>query len=72
MAYPGALFAAAHIPHLILVPLTFLWGIVSTRLFEARPSVPMLYVLTPVAPNGQFGVCPGNWAALYHLLTRAT
>jgi hypothetical protein len=75
----GALFAATHIPNPILVPATFLWGTVSTRLFEARPSVPvlgvtqallsaMLYVLTPVALNGQFRVGPGYWAALDHLL----
>jgi hypothetical protein len=82
----GALFAAAHIPNPILVPATFLWGTVSTRLFEARPSVPvlgvtqallsaMLYVLTPVALNGQFRVGPGYWAALgdnvAHALLRA-
>jgi hypothetical protein len=72
----GAMFAAAHLPNPILVPATFLWGTVSTRLFEARPSVPvlgvtqallsaMLYVVTPVALNGQFRVGPGYWAALH-------
>jgi len=72
----GAMFAAAHIPNPILVPATFLWGTVSTRLFEARPSVPvlgvtqallsaMLYVVTPVALNGQFRVGPGYWAVLH-------
>jgi hypothetical protein len=72
----GALFAAAHIPNPILVPATFLWGTVSTRMFEARPSVPvlgvtqailsaMLYVATPVALNGQFRVGPGYWALLH-------
>lgn len=39
----GAMFAAAHMPNPILVPATFLWGTVSTRLFEARPSVPVLW-----------------------------
>jgi hypothetical protein len=82
----GAMFAAAHIPNPILVPATFLWGTVSTRLFEARPSVPvlgvtqallsaMLYVLTPVALNGQFRVGPAYWAAfrdnVAHALVRA-
>jgi hypothetical protein len=72
----GAMFAAAHIPNPILVPATFLWGTVSTRLFERRPSVPvlgvtqallsaMLYVITPVALNGQFRVGPGYWAELH-------
>lgn len=72
----GAMFAAAHMPNPILVPATFLWGTVSTRLFEARPSVPvlgftqallsaMLYVITPVALNGQFRVGPGYWAVLH-------
>jgi hypothetical protein len=72
----GVLFAAAHIPNPILVPATFLWGTVSTRMFEARPSVPvlgvtqailsaMLYVATPVALNGQFRVGPGYWAGLH-------
>ncbi len=72
----GVLFAAAHIPNPILVPATFLWGTVSTRMFEARPSVPvlgvtqallsaMLYVVTPVALNGQFLVGPGYWASLH-------
>jgi hypothetical protein len=72
----GAMFAAAHLPNPILVPATFLWGTVSTRLFEARPSVPvlgvtqallsaMLYVITPVALNGQFRVGPGYWAILH-------
>jgi hypothetical protein len=72
----GALFAATHIPNPILVPATFLWGTVSTRLFEKRPSVPvlgvtqallsaMLYVVTPVALNGQFRVGPGYWALLH-------
>ena len=72
----GAMFPAAHVPNPILVPATFLWGTVSTRLFEARPSVPvlgvtqallsaMLYVLTPVALNGQFRVGPGYWAAVH-------
>lgn len=72
----GAMFAAAHVPNPILVPATFLWGTVSTRLFEARPSVPVLgvtqallsatlYVLTPVALNGQFRVGPGYWAILH-------
>jgi len=36
----GAMFAAAHIPNPILVPATFLWGTVSTRMFEARPAFP--------------------------------
>jgi hypothetical protein len=74
----GVMFAAAHLPNPILVPATFLWGTVSTRMFEARPSVPvlgvtqallsaMLYVVTPVALNGQFRVGPGYWAALHHL-----
>jgi hypothetical protein len=69
----GAMFAAAHVPNPILVPATFLWGTVSTRLFEARPSVPvlgvtqallsaMLYVITPAALNGQFRVGPGYWS----------
>jgi len=72
----GAMFAAAHIPNPILVPATFLWGTVSTRLFEARPSVPvlgvtqallsaMLYVVTPVALNGQFRVGPEYWALVH-------
>jgi hypothetical protein len=75
----GALFAAAHIPNPILVPATFLWGTVSTRMFEARPSVPvlgvtqallsaMLYVVTPVALNGQFRVGPGYWAAVHRII----
>jgi hypothetical protein len=80
----GALFAAAHIPNPILVPATFVWGTLSTRLFEVRPSVPvlgvtqallsaMLYVLTPVALNGQFRVGPGYWAGenVAHALVRA-
>ena len=69
----GVMFAAAHLPNPILVPATFLWGTVSTRIFEKRPSVPvlgvtqallsaMLYVITPVALNGQFRVGPGYWA----------
>ena len=77
----GAMFAAAHIPNPILVPATFLWGTASTRLFEARPSVPvlgvtqallsaMLYVITPVALNGQFRVGPGYWAALHLNIAR--
>lgn len=72
----GAMFAAAHLPNPILVPATFLWGTVSTRLFEARPCVPvlgltqallsaMLYVVTPVALNGQFRVGPAYWAFHY-------
>lgn len=72
----GAMFAAAHLPNPILVPATFLWGTVSTRMFESRPSVPvlgvtqallsaMLYVITPVALNGQFRVGPGYFAALH-------
>jgi hypothetical protein len=75
----GALFAATHIPNPILVPATFLWGTVSTRLFESRPSVPvlgvtqallsaMLYVVTPVALNGGFRVGPAYWATLHRLL----
>jgi hypothetical protein len=75
----GALFAATHIPNPILVPATFLWGTISTRLFEERPSIPvlgvtqaalsaMLYVVTPVALNGQFRVGPGYWAAIHHWL----
>ena len=74
----GAMFAATHIPNPILVPATFLWGTVSTRMFESCPSVPVLgvtqallsailYVLTPVALNGQFRVGPGYWAALHRL-----
>jgi hypothetical protein len=75
----GAMFAAAHIPNPVLVPATFLWGTVSTRLFEARPSVPvlgitqallsaMLYIVTPVALNGRFRVGPGYWAMLHRVL----
>ncbi len=75
----GAMFAAAHVPNPILVPATFLWGTISTRMFEARPSVPvlgvtqallsaMLYVVTPVALNGQFRVGPGYWAVVHRLL----
>jgi hypothetical protein len=74
----GAMFALAHLPNPILVPATFLWGTISTRMFESRPSVPvlgvtqavlsaMLYVITPVALNGQFRVGPGYWAALHRL-----
>jgi hypothetical protein len=72
----GVMFALAHIPNPILVPATFLWGTVSTRLFESRPSVPvlgvtqallsaMLFLITPVALNGQFRVGPGYWATLH-------
>ena len=68
----GALFAALHIPNPILVPATFLWGTVSTRMFESRPSIPalplwqallsiLLYWLTPVELNHQFRVGPGYW-----------
>ena len=77
----GAMFAAAHIPNPILVPATFLWGTVSTRLFEARPSVPvlgvtqallsaMLYVLTPVALERPVSGGPGYWAALHDVTSR--
>jgi hypothetical protein len=77
----GALFAATHLPNPILVPATFLWGTVSTRMFEARPSVPvlgvtqallsaLLYIATPVALNGQFRVGPGYWAVFKHLSVR--
>jgi hypothetical protein len=80
-AFAGALFGAAHIPNPVLVPATFLWGTVSTRMFEARRSVPvlgtcqallsaLLYGLTPVALNGKFRVGPGYWARLQHLVAR--
>ena len=80
-AYAGALFGAAHLPNPVLAPATFLWGTVSTRMFEARRSVPvlgvcqallsaLLYGLTPVALNGQFRVGPGYWAALWHAVAR--
>jgi len=68
----GTLFAAVHLPNPILAPATFLWGTVSTRMFESRPSVPalalwqallstILYWLTPVALHHQFRVGPGYW-----------
>jgi hypothetical protein len=71
--FAGGLFAALHIPNPVLVPATFLWGTISTRLFEARPSVPFLglsqallsalvYMLTPVTLNRLFRVGPGYWA----------
>lgn len=77
-AYAGVLFGAAHIPNPVLMPATFLWGTVSTRLFEARRSVPvlglcqallsaLLYSVTPVALNGQFRVGPGYWALLHRV-----
>jgi hypothetical protein len=80
-AIAGALFGAAHIPNPVLVPATFLWGTVSTRMFESRRSVPvlgicqallsaLLYGLTPDALNGQFRVGPGYWAQLQHLVSR--
>ncbi len=31
----------------------------------------MLYVITPVALNGQFRVGPGYWAAFHRLLAHA-
>jgi len=76
-AYAGALFGAAHMPNPVLMPATFLWGTVSTRMFEARRSVPVLgvcqallsaslYSITPVALNGQFRVGPGYWAAAHN------
>jgi len=80
-ACAGALFGAAHIPNPVLMPATFLWGTISTRMFEARRSVPvlgvcqallsaLLYAITPVALNGQFRVGPGYWALLRHFVAR--
>lgn len=68
----GTLFAAIHLPNPILMPATFLWGTVSTRLFESRPSIPylalwqallspLLYWLAPVALHHRFRVGPGYW-----------
>jgi len=68
----GVLFAAVHLPNPVLVPATLLWGILSTRLFASRRSVPavalwqallstLLYWLTPVALHHQFRVGPGYW-----------
>lgn len=68
----GALFAATHLPNPILVPATFAWGTLSTRLFESRPSIPFLglcqallsmlvYLVTPVELNHLFRVGPGYW-----------
>ena len=68
----GTLFAAAHIPNPVLIPATFLWGAVSTRLFQSHSSVAaiallqallssLLIWLTPVAWNHQFRVGPGYW-----------
>lgn len=68
----GVLFAAAHLPNPVLVPATLIWGTISTRLFERRPSIiaiallqtllsSLLIWLTPVAWNHQFRVGPGYW-----------
>jgi len=66
----GALFAIAHLPNPVLVPATFVWGIVSTRIFERHTSIIVLGVaqtllsgmllwLTPLALNHRFRVGPG-------------
>lgn len=68
----GALFAAVHMPNPILVPATFLWGTVSTRLFDSHPSIPSLGLwqallsilltwLAPITMIRQLRVGPGYW-----------
>ena len=69
----GVLFTVVHIPNPVLVPATFVWGTLATRLFEHRPSIlaiallqallsSLLIWLTPAAWNHQFRVGPGYWA----------
>lgn len=68
----GMLFAAAHIPNPVLVPATFFWGTMATRLFERRPTIlaiallqtllsSLLIWLTPPGLHHQFRVGPGYW-----------
>ena len=68
----GTLFAIAHIPNPVLIPATFVWGTISTRLYESHPSVFAIALLqalfsslliwsTPVGWNHQFRVGPGYW-----------
>lgn len=68
----GALFAIAHLPNPILVPATFVWGIISTRIFERHTNIIVLGIaqtilsgtllwLTPLTLNHRFRVGPGYW-----------
>lgn len=68
----GLLFAVVHFPNPVLMPATFVWGTLSTRLFERHPSIVALALFqtllsslliwaTPVAWNHQFRVGPGYW-----------
>ncbi len=70
----AALFAAAHVPNPILVPATFLWGVVSVLIFERRRSVwaiallqtllsALLLFVAPAHLSRQFRVGPGYWRA---------
>lgn len=68
----GTLFAIAHLPNPVLVPATFVWGIISARIFERHHNIivlgiaqtvlsGMLLWLTPLAINHRFRVGPGYW-----------
>ena len=65
----GALFSIVHLPNPVLTPATFVWGVLSSYLFEWFPSVPALgilqfllsslvFLLTPVAWNHNMRVGP--------------
>ncbi len=68
----GSLFGVVHLPNPVLAPATFLWGTISSYVFEESPSVPAvglmqfllsssLFWLTPLSWNHGFRVGPGYW-----------
>ena len=57
----GVLFSLVHLPNPVLAPATLLWGALSSRLFERRPSVPVLGLLQFLLSSILLWLTPIAW-----------
>jgi hypothetical protein len=57
----GFLFASVHLPNPVLTPATFLWGGVSSFLFESEPSAPVLGLLQFLLSSILAWTTPVSW-----------
>jgi hypothetical protein len=57
----GLIFGAVHLPNPVLAPATLLWGAGSSRLFEAKPSIPALALAQVLLSSLLYELTPWDW-----------
>lgn len=61
------LFALVHWPNPVLVPATFAWGFIATRLFDRHPSIFALAMMQVLLSSLSIWIAPAGWSHQYRV-----